>query len=80
MRRYERDKLASFNERVKLLAGFLNALGLGLIGFAVLRPLTEVPFSTAGLSISWGTLGLVMHGIALYILRYLRRETADALV
>ena len=36
-----RDRLAAFNERVKLFAGFLNAVALGLIGFAVLRPLTE---------------------------------------
>lgn len=31
-----RDPLAAYNERVKLFANFMNATGLGLIGFAVL--------------------------------------------
>ena len=36
-----RDPLVAYNERVKLFANFMNALSLGLIGFAILRPLTE---------------------------------------
>jgi len=36
-----KDPVAIQNERVKAFANFLNALGLGLIGFAVIRPMTE---------------------------------------
>ncbi len=36
-----RDDLLVWNERVKLFAGFVNAIALGLIGFAVLKPVTE---------------------------------------
>ena len=36
-----RDPLLVYNERVKLLAGFVNAMAVGLVGFAVLKPLTE---------------------------------------
>jgi hypothetical protein len=43
MTRTVRDPLAATNERVKLFAGFINALGIGLIGFAVLRPVDRKP-------------------------------------
>ena len=71
-----RDPLATHNERVKLFAGFLNAVGLGLIGFAVLRPLTESGGAITALSATWGGAGLALHALAHYILRYLRREPA----
>ena len=62
------------NERIKLFAGFLNALGLGLIGFAVLRPVTET-FQLVGIAAAvWGLAGLVLHGAALYILGQLRSD------
>lgn len=71
----ERDDLAVFNERVKLLAGFVNAIGLGLIGFAILRPLTESLASGATwAALGWGAVGLAMHGLSLYILGNLRRK------
>ena len=37
------DPLATHNERVKLFATFVNAIGIGLIGFAILGPVTQVP-------------------------------------
>lgn len=68
------DHLVAFNERVKLFANFLNALSLGLIGFAVLRPLTE-SLSNANLStLWWGMTGLAIHGISHYIMGRIRKE------
>lgn len=69
-----KDLLATFNERVKLLAGFVNATGLGLIGFAVLRPLTETPITVTWGSAWWGGCGLAFHILSLYILGFLRKE------
>lgn len=69
-----RDPLATHNERMKLIAGFINAIGLGLIGFAVLRPISE-NLANARLSTLWWMLaGLAMHVLSLYILKYLRKE------
>lgn len=69
-----RDPLATHNERIKLVASFLNTLGLGLIGFAVIRPLTADAGAVTALSIWWGIGGLALHALSHYILRYLRRE------
>jgi hypothetical protein len=68
-----RDPVATHNERTKLFASFLNALAIGLIGFAVLRPLTETPISVTVLSVWWGLAGLVLHASSHYILRYLMK-------
>lgn len=73
-RQVARDPLATYNERVRLIANFLNATGLGLVGFAVLRPLTETPITVTWLSAWWGGCGLAFHILSLYILGYLRRE------
>ncbi len=71
-----RDDLAVHNERVKLFAGFLNAVGLGLIGFAVIRPLTESSTDATLLTAVWGGAGLALHLVAHYILGMLRKEAA----
>lgn len=72
-----RDRLAANNERVKLFAGFVNAIALGLIGFAILRPLTE-SLANADLStLWWGLVGLALHGFSHYILGQLRKETEE---
>ena len=68
------DPIATHNERVKLLAGFSNAIGLGLIGFAILRPLTENTLVFGGVSLWWGAAGLVFHGFSHYVLGRLRRS------
>ena len=72
-----RDPLAAFNERVKLFANFLNATALGLIGFAVLRPLTE-SLANANLStLWWGMTGLAIHGISHYVMGRIRKEVKE---
>lgn len=69
-----RDPLATHNERVKLRAGFLNALGLGFLGFALLRPLVDGTLSINLLTAAFLITGLVLHRAADYILRYLETE------
>jgi hypothetical protein len=77
MARTVRDSLAASNERVKLLAGFSNAIGIGLIGFAVLRPLTE-NLANANPSMLWWTVaGLALHGGSHYILNLIRKEAKE---
>ncbi|MCR9086211.1 MAG: hypothetical protein NXH97_05650 [Rhodobacteraceae bacterium] len=76
-----RDAIAGHNERVKLMATSLNAVGIGLIGFAVLRPLTDNP---AGLTLSalwWIVAGLAFHALAHYVLGRLvkKADPHDAL-
>jgi len=68
-----RDVILTWNERVKLFANFLNAIGLGLIGFAVLKPLTEDIGKLSWLTLSWGLVGLVLHAISLYVLGLMRK-------
>ena len=72
--RSEQDSLAAHNERVKTLAGFLNALGIGFIGFAVLRPLTEDLASGTLATVWWGLAGLAFHALSHYDLGQMRRE------
>ena len=68
------DLLTIRNERIKLFAGFLNALALGLLGLAVLRPLTDDIVSLPLTVIPWAVAGIAMHGAAHYLLGYLRKE------
>ena len=69
-----RDEIAVWNERVKLIAGFFNALALGLIGFALIRPVTEDVSLISPVSGLWSGIGLAMHGFALYILGRIRKK------
>jgi hypothetical protein len=58
------------NERLKLFANFLNALGLGLIAIAALRP----AFETGGEPVRiflWFLAGIALHAVAHYVLGYL---------
>ncbi|WOI57068.1 hypothetical protein [Palleronia sp. LCG004] len=68
-----RDPLVTFNERVKLLSSTINALGLGMVGFAVLRPLTDSIENVSRETGYWAIMGLVVHLVSHYILRYLRK-------
>lgn len=72
-----RDPLVANNERVKLFAGFVNAVALGLIGFAILRPLTESLSNAALSTLWWGLTGLVLHGFSHYILGLIRKEVKE---
>ena len=77
MPRTVRDPLATNNERVKLLANSINAVGLGLFGFAILRPLAE-DITSAGLStLWWGLGGLAFHCLSHYVLGMIRREPKE---
>lgn len=60
------------NERIKLFANFLTAIGIGLIGLAVLRPLVETGSYNYGSVALWSVAGLALHGVSHYILGYLR--------
>lgn len=72
-----RDPLVAYNERVKLFANFLNATGLGLIGFAVLRPLTESLANATASTLWWGMSGLAMHGVSHYVMGRIRKEVKE---
>ena len=73
----EHDYLRSFNERIKLFANFFTAISIGLIGFAVIRPLTE-SLDNADLStLWWGIAGVALHGVSHYILGMMRREAKE---
>jgi len=69
-----RDPLATHNERVKLRAAFLNALALGFLGFALLRPLIEGTLSFTLLTVTFLVTGLALHAAAHDIPRYLEKE------
>lgn len=60
------------NERLKLFSGFLNALAIGLIGIAVLRPVIETGATSYAALAGWSFAGLALHGISHYIIGYLR--------
>ena len=68
------NPLARYNERVKLFAAFVNSIGLGLIGFAVLRPLADALSNASVSGLWWGVTGLALHGVSHYVLGYLRKE------
>lgn len=59
------------NERLKLLANFIGAIGLGLIAIAVLRPLFETGGDPLRIAL-WALAGLALHGSAHYILGHMR--------
>ena len=59
------------NERAKLFANFLSALGVGLIAIAVLRPALETGGDPWRIGL-WFLVGLALHGVAHYVLGYMR--------
>ncbi len=65
------------DERVKLGAGFMKAVGPGLPGFAVLRPLTANPMKLQAVSAWWGLLGPAFHGAGHYFLGWMKTQTAS---
>lgn len=72
-----RDDLATHNERVKMFAGVLNAVGLGFIGFAVLRPLTDTAVPVSWQTLLWGGVGLALHAAAHHIPGMVRKQAAN---
>lgn len=64
-----RDKLAAHNERVKLMASTINAIGLAFIALGIVRPVVD-PETAIGIGgIVFGVVGLVCHAVAHYILK-----------
>lgn len=78
MSRPVRDPVGTFNELLKHFVGFLNALGLGLIGFAFIRPATESLSLVLPSNLAWSAVGVAAHAIGLYLLRHLKKEASDA--
>lgn len=68
------DPLVAYNERVKLFAGFMNAMAVGMIGLAILGPLTQDLANARSSTFWWGVAGLVLHALAHYVLGYVRKE------
>lgn len=69
-----RDAIAIHNERVKLASGTANALALGLVGFALLRPLADPAAALDASAIYWCAAGLALNRLARYILGDLREK------
>jgi uncharacterized membrane protein len=72
-----RGELSVWNERVKLVGAFLNAIAIGLVGFALLRPLTEDVALVSLSSLGWSSVGLAMHVLAHYGLGMIQKEVTD---
>ncbi|MGI3170804.1 hypothetical protein ACRARG_16765 [Pseudooceanicola sp. C21-150M6] len=68
-----KDRLTIWNERVKLFAGFLNTIGIGMIGFSVLRPVIEEKAIPESLGWVWAAAGIVMHLCAHYVMGRMRK-------
>jgi hypothetical protein len=60
-RGHSRDLGTIRNERIKLGSGFLNAIGLTLIAFALLRPVTQDLSELTPLSFFWVGFGIALH-------------------
>ena len=59
------------NERLKLFANFLSALGLALIAIAALRPVFEIGGDPVRI-LTWFLAGLALHGMAHYVLGHMK--------
>lgn len=60
------------NERLKLLANSLNAIGLALVGLAVLRPMIEATQASWLAVAGWGITAIVLHVVSHYILGHMK--------
>lgn len=60
----QRAPLASHNERMKLMASFLNAMAIGLVGFALLRQLVETMGSLSLMTFWWIVVAFAFHAAA----------------
>lgn len=80
-----RDDVAVHNERTKLFAGFVNALAIAVIAVGVLAPViaalggggAQAPQVTWISALTFGLLGLALHGTAHYILGWLKKAKPD---
>ena len=70
----QRDRLGAHNERVKLSANSVNAVGLAFVALGIVRPLVDPDVGLALASFVFGATGLALHGLAHYVLRQLETE------
>lgn len=71
---FEPAPIAIHNERQKARASYLNAFSIGLVGFAVLRPLTDATPSVTVATASWFVAALALRVIAHDVPGGMRRE------
>ncbi|MBM2575966.1 hypothetical protein JQC91_06590 [Jannaschia sp. Os4] len=57
-------------ERIKLVAGSLNTVGLAFVGFALVRPLVERTNVEID-ALIYGGIAFALHGAAHYVLKRL---------
>ena len=62
-----RDRLAAFNERLKLAATTANAFGLAVAGIGVLRPLIDADVDPTWKIVVYIVIAVALHGLAQYI-------------
>lgn len=72
-----RDDITVRNERLKLGANAVNALGLGMVDFAILRPASESFDLLRQQAWLWGVGGLALHVSGHYILGYIKKAKPD---
>ena len=70
-----RDRLGAHNERVKLGANSVNAVGLAFVALGIVRPLVDPDVNIGIAGFVFGTTGLALHALAHYILKQLETET-----
>ena len=65
-----------FNKRLEMLANYLHATGLAVLGFGVIRYVSDITGPTISLwqGVAFALGSLALEGLALYILGYLRSE------
>ena len=62
-----RDEVGGYNERLKMIATSINAIGLGIIGLGTVRPFLDPDIGVGIAAVASLAVALVLHGVALYI-------------
>lgn len=70
----QRDELGAHNERVKLGANSVNAVGLAFVALGLVRPLVDPEIGLSFSSFAFAATGLVLHALAHYILKQLETD------
>ena len=70
---WQRDKIGAFNERVKLRATSINAIGLAFAAVGAVQPIVESRQPDLD-TLGWTVGALVLHAIANYIVSGVRKS------
>lgn len=62
------------NERIRLLAGFLNALAIAVVGASFIVPVIGQPDRLLSPNLAWLVLGSILHLVAQGVFAFLRSE------